>query len=111
MCCILKIMIFYSSLLRAMNIKFTKLGLEECEVCEMHRLHVTEANHNHETSENEGIDPCETCKMWNDHNLRARTSREEYQKDKNNHKAVIMSVDLQKVCSFKFINSLLFFDF
>lgn len=81
-----------------MNIKFTKLGLEECEVCEIHHQHVAEAGHNHDSPTNEpAIDLCEACKMWHDHNLRARTSREEYQKDKTNKKAIIMSVDLQKV--------------
>ena len=83
----------YRMVVKEMRISFTKLGHEECEICESFNFH--DRNH-----KKENLDAaCEMCKKWKLHIEKANASRCEYQKDKNaqNPNMPVFSADLQKV--------------
>lgn len=85
----------YRSIVAGMNISFTKLGHEECEVCEKFMLH--NPNHNKENLNND----CDECKNWSIHNTNAMQARRKYQihveKAHTSTEIEFVSVDLQKV--------------
>lgn len=84
----------YRKILFDENIRFTKLGHEECEACEKMKLH----NGNH-TKDN--LDQtCVTCNTWSKHMKRAKEARELYQKHANaefDSKTICISADLEKI--------------
>lgn len=79
-----------------MNITITNLGHEECEQCQIYKLH--ESNHG---DDGEGPSVCTTCEAHKTHLERANNSRSEYQKMSNEANfdinKICVSVDLQKV--------------
>lgn len=56
-----------------MNISFTELGNEECEACEVYRLHKTETAHN---AEIQIIEDCIVCEKWANHHVKYVKSRD-----------------------------------
>lgn len=80
---------------KEMKISFTKLGHEECEICETFSLH----NPDH-TKENPCVD-CEKCLCWKSHITKANEARSAYKLDKElsleNNNTIYFSADLQKV--------------
>ena len=84
----------YRKVVKSKNISFTKLGHEECELCEGFQLH--NALHN-STNLDEN---CEVCQKWKNHIKRANKSRELYRKDCDavyEPNTVRVSADLEKV--------------
>jgi len=86
----------YRTVVKTLNISFTKLGHEECEVCEFFNLH--NPLHKKDTLDTD----CASCQTWSDHIRKATATREEYVRDKEvnitrdtNH--LFFSADLQKV--------------
>lgn len=81
----------YRNVVREVNISFTKLGHEQCEVCEIFKQH----EHTKET-----LQPhCKTC-VYTSYVEKAKKSREEYRKDADlnrNENDLCFSADLQKV--------------
>ena len=81
----------YGRQVREMNISFTKLGEEQCEVCETYNLHTHDG------------DPCTTCMNWTEHNEKAKESRISYQSDaekstsNSDPDTRYASVDMQKI--------------
>ena len=72
------------------NISFSKLGEQECEVCNAHLLHECSGGFDGENSTNESSgdrtkritpDLCEVCDDWLGHMEKATESRKEYRKD------------------------------
>ena len=88
----------YRKCIRDMNISFTKLGEEECEICKRHNLHVNPSG----TAEKDAVVHinCPECENWTKHKTRADVGREKYQEDSNRDwpvDCVAKSADLQKV--------------
>ena len=106
-----------------LNISFTKLGSEECETCDAHRLHVQRKENeekqvisgNEEVTQSKNMkrengvmqtccenDECDTCKMYKAHWLKVIKAREAYSIDRKEDESkpekdtVILSVDMQK---------------
>lgn len=77
-----------------MNISFTKLGHEECEICEVFDLH----NPNHVK---ERRDPdCDTCNNYANHKEKYTKARKQYDSDAKKalrEEDVYVSADLQKI--------------
>ena len=60
-----------------MNIRFTKLGHEECEKCETFKLHNSQHNE-------QNLDVgCDACTTWKIHIDKAKLSREKYREYAN----------------------------
>lgn len=88
---------FYRKLVRTLNISFTKLGQEECEICEKFIIHNPQREmirHRH----------CQECKNYEEHHERYILARKKYEDDadsqtqrKNNPETLIFAVDLEKV--------------
>ncbi|CAH0547321.1 unnamed protein product [Brassicogethes aeneus] len=86
----------YRTVIKDMNISFTKLGHEECEKCDAFLLH--DNGHNKQNA-NENTD-CDKCFQWLDHIKKAEMSREEYRSDKkkiDDNESLYYSTDMQKV--------------
>lgn len=84
----------YRKVVKSKNISFTKLGHEECELCEGFHLH--DALHN-ETNLDRN---CEVCQKWEVHINRAKRSRELYRKECESvcePNTLRVSADLEKV--------------
>lgn len=77
------------------NISFTKLGHEECDTCEVFKMH--DPKH---TQQNP-IPDCESCQAWENHISQAKNAREKYRSDAadagSDEKSIIVSADLEKV--------------
>ncbi|KAL2076341.1 hypothetical protein ACEWY4_028042 [Coilia grayii] len=85
----------YRKAINNLNIGFTKLGEEECEVCLRHNIHMKQ----HEVVSTAG-GGCETCQKWEVHHYHAIRGREHYRMDAEKEEevhSVVRSVDLQKV--------------
>ena len=107
-----------------LNISFAKLGSEECETCNAHRLHVQRKENeekevlsgNEEATQSKNMkrengamqtccenDEYDTCKTYKAHWLKVIKAREAYiidrKEDESNPEkdTVILSVDMQKV--------------
>lgn len=88
---------FYRKLVKTLNISFTKLGQEECEICEKFIIHNPQREmirHRH----------CQECKDYEAHHERYILARKKYEDDadnqtqkKNNPETQIFAVDLEKV--------------
>ena len=65
-----------------MNISFTKLGEEQCELCEEHTHHQCQGKQDFNEQEGENNN-CEICKRIEIHLEQARKSRESYHADVN----------------------------
>ena len=83
----------YRRVVADMNIGFTKLGEEECEICNLKDKH---------THDNNGdTEECSLCKSWQQHIDNARLSEERYRLDSENNSydnnEAHFSVDMQKV--------------
>ena len=87
---------YYALTIKNMNISFTKLGNEECEVCAEHDQHVAVG-----CSEIGNVSQCNECLMWTEHMEHVKICRSEYKKDSNvicdAAKETIVSADMQKV--------------
>lgn len=97
------------------NISFTKLGSEQCEVCE--EFYANLALHDHEPEEstddpegdeterltskqNKESESCDRCQVWRQHKTRADRARLQYKHDAQQdlkQNTSVRSVDLQKV--------------
>jgi hypothetical protein len=78
-----------------MKIRFTSLGNEECEQCEIFKLH----NHCH-NEKNLDLFGCSICSDWNIHQKKASKGREKYRNYSENifnSNTLCVSADLQKV--------------
>ena len=75
-----------------MNIAFVKLGEEDCELCDEHKLHM-------KTHQEIQVEDCENCKEFVLHKNRYDATRKLYKSDavKSSSDTKYMSVDLQKV--------------
>ncbi|CAG9814598.1 unnamed protein product [Phaedon cochleariae] len=77
------------------NIPFTKLGHEECETCEIFKMH--DPKHTQQNL----IPDCESCKAWENHTSKANNAREKYRTDTANagsdETSLIVSANLEKV--------------
>lgn len=85
----------YRTVLKDMNISFTKLGHEECEKCEIF-------NHHDALHDKNNLSPsCDTCNNWIVHQEKAKEARILYQQhckeSSANSEAAFYSADLQKV--------------
>ena len=83
--------VYRSVVSKEINISFTKLGVEQCELCLAHE----KAEHEHLSDES-----CSECDRWKEHVKRAQLSRESYQRDCSTDwpsYVSVRSVDLQKV--------------
>lgn len=87
-----------------MNISFTKLGHEECEICEAFDVHDNKHSKDSLSSE------CETCQSWIIHKGNAKKSREIYtlhvEQSCKSVDTVYYSSDLQKVIMLPKMNEL-----
>ncbi|XP_026745687.1 uncharacterized protein LOC113507030 [Trichoplusia ni] len=88
---------FYRKLVRELNISFTKLGQEECELCEKFIIH----NPRREMIRHRN---CKDCKDYEAHHDRYILARQKYENDadnqtqkKNDTDTLIFAVDLEKV--------------
>lgn len=85
----------YRNVVKKMNISFTKLGHEQCEICESFQFH----NPNHKEENLNEL--CELCIKWKKHIDKAKASRQEYRRDRqlqtDSGKTNIYSADLQKI--------------
>ena len=101
----------YRKTVRELNISFTKLGEEQCEVCEEFDTNILTHDHNVnfdklkadiidlvENDYNETV-PCQICQDFIIHKKKAIQSRNEYKIDseKDLEDTIVRSVDLQKV--------------
>jgi hypothetical protein len=78
-----------------MKIRLTSLGNEECEQCEIFKLH----NHCH-NEKNLDLFGCSICSDWNIHQKKASKGREKYRNYSENifnSNTLCVSADLQKV--------------
>lgn len=78
--------------IKAKRISFTKLGHEECDVCETFKLH----GHDKDNLENS----CKSCVLWKKHINRATESRKLYREHAEQlfgTDTVCVSADLQKI--------------
>lgn len=82
----------YREVVSSLNISFSKLGHEECFVCEVFLKHSKESGHQKGSLNLE----CEECRAWSIHHERYVSARAQYQKDCSEFDAVI-TADLQKV--------------
>lgn len=83
----------YRKHLKKMNISFTRLGNEECEVCETYNLHKIGTSHDQ-------TDGCGVCMDWIMHHekyLKARQLYENHKKMPQDHNTIYFSADLEKV--------------
>ncbi len=83
----------YQQIIKKMNIRFTRLGNEECELCESFKIHMDSAGNHDQNS-------CEICADWNEHKahaIEARTLYDKYADMKLNNDTLCMSADLEKV--------------
>ena len=110
----------YRLIYKKQNISFTKLGEEECEICEIHKQHVcktkgkmiepenvlnknipaNEQDHERELEDRTGEDGYSICFDHNDHLQKAKISRKMYQLDVDRNEdgnQKYCSVDMQKI--------------
>ena len=83
----------YRKAIKALNISFTKLGEEECELCLKHDIHI-KAVHQADTA------GCDVCQQWEVHQHRAVKARDHYRLDAERGEVVdtvVRSVDQKKV--------------
>uniref|UniRef100_A0A336KQD2 CSON014464 protein n=1 Tax=Culicoides sonorensis TaxID=179676 RepID=A0A336KQD2_CULSO len=87
----------YTQMIRELNISFAKLGIEECEVCAIFKIHENASGHSRDDLPN--FDNCVQCELWFVHNEKAKIARLEYKRDKEieNGQTIVYAVDLQKV--------------
>ncbi|KAE9521295.1 hypothetical protein AGLY_018314 [Aphis glycines] len=93
---------FYKKQLRKLNIYFTKLGHEECELCE------TFMQHNDAHTKDLGTLNCKTCEKYKEHHKKyvdARINYETHSKCNKDKNELIVSVDLQKVIMLPFMDN------
>ena len=97
----------YSRKIKELNISFAKLGCEECELCDEHKVHLensitgsfdkTPKNDRNEMCE----ELCDKCISWEKHQERYREARKEYEADKelvgSDENTMYLSADMQKV--------------
>lgn len=84
----------YRSVVKEMNISFTKLGNEECDTCEVF------SKHNADHSKDNLVAECEQCTKWADHiekSNEARTLYKQHAEATPCENKIYCSVDLQKV--------------
>ena len=88
---------FYRKVVKQLNISFTKLGQEECELCEKFFIH----NPDREMIRHRN---CDSCKDYEKHRERYILARKRYEVDadkqtqkKNNPDTLIFAADLEKV--------------
>jgi len=84
----------YRAMISSMNISFTKLGEEQCEVCLFHKRN--NENHRHDEVDT----TCTICEKYSNHINSAAIARRHYQADRNNippTTTMIVSTDMQKV--------------
>lgn len=87
----------YRRVLKDLNISFAKLGSEECETCEIYKIHNTNFEIRHRN--------CAECKQYEIHHKRYVLARDKYNEDKKyqmknnneNSDTMFYSVDLEKV--------------
>ncbi|KAJ8677726.1 hypothetical protein QAD02_013513 [Eretmocerus hayati] len=83
----------YRRVFKSMNIAFTELGNEECEQCQLFKLHPHDDEH---------LDPsCTLCCEWEDHINRANEARDKYRRQVQESYVMgdtaFYSADLEKV--------------
>lgn len=87
----------YRSHLKSMNISFTALGNEECELCEAYNFHKKETSHDATV---QILEECTVCVDWSTHHQRYTKARDLYtthkEKEQNNTQ-IFYSSDLEKV--------------
>lgn len=83
----------YRKEVAAMNISFTKLGHEECFVCETFALHSKDTGHTKENT----TETCQECMTWKGHQQKYREARRQYAEDAAKENEFCFSADLQKV--------------
>ena len=89
----------YRQEVSSMNIGFTVLGHEECEVCKVQAQHNVSEHGLHRTV-TDHVDGCAPCQKHEEHMARAKAAREEYRKDAERDwekDEVVSSADLMKV--------------
>ena len=74
----------YRKVLNSMDISFTKLGEEQCELCEDHPYHQCQGKRDSNEQEGENNN-CEICKKIEIYLEWARKSRESYNADAKNN--------------------------
>lgn len=82
----------YRKIVDELNISFTKLGHEECEICKIFEIH--------KVQEHSKDDFCDECADFDKHKHHYELTRAEYILDKKaayDPKKVVVSADLQKV--------------
>lgn len=87
----------YRAHVKNMNISFTALGNEECEICEGYRLHKKATSHDAFITL---AADCTICSNWLIHHERYKKARELYsvhKKEPQNSSQVFFSADLEKV--------------
>ncbi|CAG5045043.1 unnamed protein product [Parnassius apollo] len=88
---------FYRKVVKSLNISFTQLGHEECEICEAHKIHCKSENHDKDSI----FDDCVKCLDYRNHKSRALKARKLYLKHKeekeNEPNHIYYSTDLEKV--------------
>lgn len=85
----------YRKFICDLKISFTKLGEEQCEICEMHSI-----SQHSEGNEASPACECDECNQWRQHIARAREARDLYKSDSTAQWSTdysVRSVDLQKV--------------
>ena len=107
----------YWRVLKSLKISFATLGVEECEICDEHQIHIQGAKYANDDgtsivrkktknvfrnkNEISCSDDCDTCNDYLLHVKRRDKSREEYKDDKikatTDKETVFLSADLQKV--------------
>ena len=90
----------YQKTFVSMKVSFTKLGEEECEVCETFKQHKCPKNRYEVEDIDNDEKTCETCKKHKNHHERAKISREVYRKDASLNKTsegAYLSMDMQKI--------------
>ncbi|CAG5047484.1 unnamed protein product [Parnassius apollo] len=86
---------FYRNVVNELKISFTKLGHEECELCETFSIHNPNAAIRHRY--------CEECQEYEDHHTRYISARKKYEEDvesqtkQKSTDTIIFAVDLEKV--------------
>ncbi|CAH0719234.1 unnamed protein product, partial [Brenthis ino] len=87
----------YRSHVKKMNISFTALGNEECEICEAYNFHKKETSHD---ATIQILEECTVCVDWDKHHQRYTKARELYtahKEEPQNNSQVFYSADLEKV--------------
>ena len=90
----------YRKIFVSMKASFTKLGEEECEVCETFKQDECSKNHYEAEDTDNDEQTCETCKEHENHLEKAKTSREVYRKDASFNtisEEAYFSMDMQKI--------------